>query len=206
VVDDFPGFPRDPGSEGEPTVYHPAAVGDLPLAVLTLRFDRAVPTDIAERLRRIGAEIDPALQLQRVVPLSDFNEELRTVWRAVACAVAVVMLSVLLLSAAGVHALMSFTIAQRTREIGIRSALGAQPRHLVLGVFGRALRQLSLGVLAGSLLSVAVFVAAGVGAGPASILLVAVATAMMGVASLAALGPARRSLRVPTVDALRFDG
>ena len=79
------------------------------------------------------------------------------------------MLSVLLLSAAGMHALMSFTIAQRTREIGIRSALGAQPRHLLIGVFGRALRQLSLGVLAGSILSVVVFVAAGVGAWPASV-------------------------------------
>ena len=206
VVDDFPGFPRQPGSEGEPTVYHPAAVGDIPFAVLTLRFNGEVPTDIAERLRRIGAEIDPALQLQRIVPLSNFNDELRSVWRAVAWAVAVVMLSVLLLSAAGVHALMSFTIAQRTREIGIRSALGAQPRHLLLGVFGRALRQLSLGVLAGSILSVVVFVAAGVGAWPASVLLVAVAALMMGVASLAALGPARRSLRLPTVEALRFDG
>lgn len=206
VVDDFPRFPRDPGSEGEPTIYLPASVGDLPVAVLTLRFGGAAPIDIAERLRRIGAKIDPALQLQRVVPLSDFNDELRTVWRAVAWAVAAVMLSVLLLSAAGVHALMSFTIAQRTREIGIRSALGAQPRHLVLGVFGRALRQLSLGVLAGSLLSVVVFAVAGVGAAPASVLLIAVAVLMMGVASLAALGPARQTLRLPTVDALRFDG
>jgi hypothetical protein len=206
VVDDFPGFPRDPGSEGEPTVYHPAAPGELPLAVLSLRFSGAVPTDIADRIRRIGADIDPALQVERVIPLSDFNDELRSVYRALAWAVVVVMLSVLLLSAAGVHALMSFTIAQRTREIGIRSALGAQPRHLLFGVFGRALRQLSLGVLTGSLLSVVAFVAAGVSAGTAGLLLVAVAALMMGVASLAALGPARRSLRLPTVEALRFDG
>ena len=59
-------------------------------------------------------------------------------------------------------------------------------------------------MLAGSILSVVV--AAGVGAGPASVLLVAVAALMVGVASLAALGPARRSLRLSTVDALRFDG
>ena len=70
----------------------------------------------------------------------------------------------LLLSAAGVQALMSFTIAQRTREIGIRSALGAPPRQLLLGIFGRAMRQLGIGVLVGSLLSIAAFVAAsGVG-------------------------------------------
>jgi len=68
------------------------------------------------------------------------------------------------------------------------------------------LRQLSLGVLAGSLLSVVVFAVAGVGAAPASVLLIAVAVLMMGVASLAALGPARQTLRLPTVDALRFDG
>ena len=59
---------------------------------------------------------------------------------------------------------------------------------------------------AGSILSVVVFVAAGVGARSASVLLVAVAALMLGVASLAALGPARRSLHLPTVDALRFDG
>jgi hypothetical protein len=66
--------------------------------------------------------------------------------------------------------------------------------------------RLGVRMLAGSLLSVVVFAAAGVGAAPASVLLVAVAALMMGVASLAALGPARRTLRVPTVDALRFDG
>jgi len=42
--------------------------------------------------------------------------------------------SVLLLSAAGVQALMSFTIAQRTREIGIRATLGAPPRQLLFGI------------------------------------------------------------------------
>ena len=186
-------------------MYYPAALGDLPLAVLSLRFKGPIPDDVAERFRRIGADVDPALQFQRVVPLSDFNDEVSTLWRAVAWAVVVVMLSVLLLSAAGVHALLSFTIAQRTREIGIRSALGAQPRHLLFGVFGRALRQISLGVLAGSFLSMVAFVAAGVGAGTASVLLVGVAALVFGVALIAALGPARRSLRLATVDALRVD-
>ena len=64
----------------------------------------------------------------------------------IAWAAGIITITVLLLSAAGMHALMSFTIAQRTREIGIRSALGAQPRQLLLGVFGRAMRQLSIGL------------------------------------------------------------
>jgi putative ABC transport system permease protein len=206
VVEDFPGFPRMPGSGGEPTVYLPGAPGDLSIAVLSVRFTDSIPADVAERFRLIAAGVDPSLQLRRIVPLAQFNQELRSLWRATAWAVGIMTLSVLLLSAAGVQALLSFTIAQRTREIGIRSALGAQPRHLLLGIFGRAMRQLGIGVLVGSLLSLGVFAAAGIGFGPAAALLLTVAAVMTVVASLAALGPARRSLRIQTVEALRTEG
>jgi hypothetical protein len=206
VVEDFPGFPRDPGAGGEPSVYLPAAPGEFQVAVLSVRFNGSVPGDLAERFRLIAAGVDPALQLRRIVPLSQFYLELRSVWRSMAWAVGIVTLTVLLLSAAGVQALMSFTIAQRTREIGIRSALGAPPRHLLLGIFGRAMRQVGIGVLVGCLLAVAVFAAAGIAPGPATALLLAVAAVMTVVASLAALGPARRSLRIQTVEALRMEG
>jgi histidinol dehydrogenase len=76
----------------------------------------------------------------------------------------------------------------------------------LLGIFGRAMRQVGIGVLVGSLLSVAVFVAAGIGVGPATALLMAVAAAMAVVASLAALGPERQSLRIQTTEALRMEG
>jgi hypothetical protein len=58
---------------------------------------------------------------------------------------------VLLLSAAGLYALMAFTVAQRRREIGIRSALGAQPGHLVAAVFRRVFWQIGAGSAAGIL-------------------------------------------------------
>ena len=206
VVDDFPGFPRDPGSETEPTLYQPAAPGDFHPPVVSMRFSGPIPEGIAGRLRGVGARVDPALQLRRVVPLSNFNNELRSVWRRIAWAAGIITISVLLLSAAGMHALMSFTIAQRTREIGIRSALGAQPRQLLMGLFGRAMRQLSVGLLVGSTASVGVFAAVGIGVRPAAAMLLTVATVMALVASLAALGPARRSLRLPAVEALRVEG
>ena len=136
----FPADRRTP--RAEPTMYRPAAPGDVHPAVVSMRFGGPIPAGISERLRGIGAEVDPALQLRRVVPLSDFYDELRSAWRTIAWAAGIITISVLLLSAAGMHALMSFTIAQRTREIGIRSALGAQPRQLLMGLFGRAMRQL----------------------------------------------------------------
>ena len=125
---------------------------------------------------------------------------------ASAVVVGLVTGAVLLLSAAGVHAMMSFTIAQRTRDIGIRSALGAQPRHLLFGIFKGAMRQLALGIAAGSLLSVGVLVAVGSSFSSAGGLLVTVAAVMAIVALLAAIGPARRILRFQTVEALRTEG
>ena len=101
---------------------------------------------------------------------------------------------------------MSFTIAQPTREIGIRSALGAQTPDLLLGIFGRAMQQLSIGLIVGSLISTSALSAAGIGLGPGAALLTTVAAVITIVAAFAALGPARRSLRLPNVDALRVDG
>ena len=206
IVDDFPGLPRAPGSGGEPSVYHPMASGAVHPAVLSIQFGDTPPANVAQRVREIGAEIDPSLQMRRVVPLSAFYDEARAAFQTIALAVGFVTAAVLLLSAAGVHAMMSFTIAQRTREIGIRSALGAQPRHLLLGIFKGAMRQVALGIGAGSLLSIGAFVVVGSSVSSATGLLVTVAVVMAAVTLLAAIGPARRILRIQTVEALRVEG
>ena len=127
-------------------------------------------------------------------------------WRYLAWGIGLVTLSVLLLSAAGIYALMSFTVAQRTREIGVRVALGAHPRRLLVSIFGRVLRQLALGLLVGSLISGGLFASAGLGIDIAAPLLVAVAAIMLAVGVVAAIGPARRGLRIQSSEALRADG
>jgi predicted permease len=205
VVRDFPAFPPNLARQGEPTIYHPAAAGNMHPVTLSVRFAGTMPNGFINRFREIGAEVDPALQLRAVGLLSDRYDEGRNAWRSLAWAIALVTASVLLLSAAGVYALMSFTVAQRTREIGIRTALGAPPRWVLLNVFGRAARQVCAGVLVGTVLSGGAFAAIGLAATSAVPLLVAVAAMMGFVGLMAAFGPARRGLRIQAIEALRVD-
>ncbi|HEX2204511.1 MAG TPA: FtsX-like permease family protein, partial [Longimicrobium sp.] len=126
-------------------------------------------------------------------------------------ALAVVGAVVLLLAAAGVYALMSFSVARRTREIGVRAALGAAPRRVVAAVFSRAFAQLAIGIavgaVPGSILVVrgASEVARGAGLAAGGAAVVAVAAFMLAVGLVASLGPAARALRIQPTEALRAD-
>lgn len=167
---------------------------------LAIRITGGPPEAFAQRLREIAVEVDPALQLHEL-ETATANE-----WRsqqgllALALVIVAVTLSVLLLSAAGIYAMMSFTVAKRKREIAIRSALGADPRRLLRGIFARATMQLGAGVLAGLLLAVVI---QGPVDGKGLLLLPLVAAIMMVVGLLAALGPARRGLAIQPTEALR---
>jgi predicted permease len=205
IVRDFPAFPPNFQRDGEPTIYHPAGLGDIPRALVSIRFAGEVPPGFINRFREIAAEVDPALQLTDVGVMADLFRSLRTALRSLAWAATLITASVLLLSAAGIYALMSFTVAQRTREIGIRTALGAPPRRMILDVFRRAAWQVCAGVLVGSLLSAAGFVAMGLGVVGGMPLLLSVAGIMAAVALLATLGPARRGVRIQAIEALRAE-
>ena len=113
--------------------------------------------------------------------------------------------SVLLLSAAGIYAMMSFTVSRRRREIGIRAALGADARRVVTGIFGRAGAQLGAGIAVGlAIASTFEWVGPGGTMGDkAPIILPSVVALMFTVGLLAAIGPARRGLAVQPTEALR---
>ena len=118
----------------------------------------------------------------------------------------------LLLSLAGIYAVLSFIVARRTREIGVRVALGASRQRVVGAIFRRPLTQVGLGILAGG----ALIAAAGSIetempglSGELSLrqvaMLLAYATLMLGVCLLACVVPTRRALRVEPTIALRMD-
>jgi len=202
VVSDFPAFLPPPGMSPRPKAYHLASAETLYPVVVSVRLRGGVPDDFVGRVRKLGAEVDPAMRVS-VTPLAEFYRQQRSFWRFGAWGLGMVLASVLLLSAAGIYAMTSFTVAQRTREIGIRSALGAQGRHILLGIFSRVIRQLAIGVGVGALLAGALFVLRGADAGRAAGLLLIVATLISVVGLLAAVGPARRGLRIQPTEALR---
>jgi putative ABC transport system permease protein len=101
------------------------------------------------RLRALVAEVEPGMLIDEVIPLAEMRRsEILGELFGVAVMLFVALVT-MLLSTTGVYALMSFIVAQRTREIGIRTALGADALLVVKGVFRRALVQLGLGVVVG---------------------------------------------------------
>jgi putative ABC transport system permease protein len=206
VVEDLHANRLD-GDVVQPGVYHAVAAGRVHPLLLAVRVRAGTPAGFTARLREVAAALDPALRLHGVQPLDALDDQRATVFRLVAAVLALVMAAVLLLSAAGIYALMSFTVAQRRREIGIRAALGADPRRLLAGVFSRAVGQLAVG-LGGGVVAAALLDRAAGGellGGKAAVLLPAVAALMLGAGLLAALGPARRGLRVQPMEALRAE-
>jgi hypothetical protein len=189
-------------------VYHPLAAdaaGPLHVAVhlggggagARSRADAFAP-----RLRAVAAAVDPTLRVDAVArmdTLSDPGVEFATFWVRL---LAVVSAVAMLLSLAGIYAVMSFTVARRTREIGIRVALGASRRRVVAAVFARPLAQVGLGVAAGGVLTAML----GGRASPAALAgVLGYAVLMFGVCLLACVVPTRRALRVEPTVAMRVD-
>jgi hypothetical protein len=187
-------------------LFHAMTPGQASPAILVVRVRAGRAAAFASRFREIAAAVDPTLTFDRLESVGDsFRQAQRAFWYT-ALGIAGTLLSVLLLSAAGIYAMMSFTVARRRREIGIRSALGADPRRVLTGVFARAVAQLGAGVLAGLVIAGALeLIGDGTMGGRAAILLPAVSLLILVIGTLAALGPARRGLAVQPTEALRED-
>ena len=174
------------------------------------------PMALAPRLRAIASAADPTLRLSTLQRVDRANDDiLWFIWLWLKITVLLTGVA-LLLSLAGIYSVLSFTVARRTREIGVRVALGSDRRRVVLAIFRRPLLQVALGVTAGAgLIASAGFLLSRVGmedgqmkatftAGQVGAL-VAYAAFMMVVCMLACIVPTRRALRVQPTEALRAE-
>ena len=209
IVGVVPDFPNAPGTAGfaysEPRIYHPAAPARAGSDLLIVRVRGRAAAEFAGPLRAIAAAVDPSLQLHDLLPVSESRRMTQQGLRLFALGIGLLTGSVILLSAAGIYAMMSFTVARRRREIGIRSALGANPRRLLTGIFARAGVQLGAGVAVGLCLAIALDLGSGgwIMGGRAPVLLPIVSVLIVAIGMMAAIGPARRGLAIQPTEALR---
>ncbi|MEM7583588.1 MAG: ABC transporter permease [Acidobacteriota bacterium] len=192
--------------EPEPAVYRSVYQSTPGFATLVLR-STAEPAALAGPLRSVVSRIDPALPLAReqagdayltnAVAEPRFNATLLGAFGGLA----------LLLAAVGVFGVISYTVAQQVREIGVRIALGADAKRIVRWVLGRGFRPVAWGIvagLAGAALSNRLLASLVFGVptlDPATYLLVAGGLAVVALA--ACLLPALRASRVEPVAILR---
>lgn len=173
----------------------------LPLSLGNIAIRVSDAEAFGTRLRQIAAVVDPTIQLTDVQPLTRVGGGEAEIGWALTSVAWLVGFIVLTLSATGIHALVSFTVARRTREIGIRAALGAQPGRIVTGVFARVFLQISAGIVAGSALAALLGMQSMQG-----VMLLLAADAVMLVVGLAACAvPLRRALRIQPTEALRSE-
>ncbi len=188
-----------------PRLYRAMDAGLMYPTTLAIRVRGSTPHAFMPRIRDAAATVDPELALAEFLSVGETWAYGQQAMRFLALAISAVMLSVLLLSAAGIYAMMSFLVARRRREIGIRAALGAEPRRVLLATFARSGAQLAAGVGAGLVIAVLLDVVApgGMIDGGGPLLLAVVSGLMLAIGSAAVLGPARRALSVQPMEALR---
>jgi putative ABC transport system permease protein len=192
---------------GSAGIYHPLTPEAASSAFLVARV-RGEPEAYAPTLQRLATAVDPTLRLHSILPLDEIDAtalEFYDFWIRLTGLLTLVALT---LSWSGIYAVMSFTVSRRTREIGIRVALGGRALHVVLSIFRRPLTQVAAGIAIG----MSVFLAIGgrheLALGPSwreIAILLGYAGVMLAVCLLACIVPTRRALGVEPMEALRAE-
>jgi putative ABC transport system permease protein len=165
------------------------------------------PASHVSALRSVVHEHAPTLALDSVMTMEDRMMASLTKPRLYALVLSWFGLFALLVAGVGLFGVLSFSVAQRTREIGLRSALGAQARDIVALVLGQAAWIVGCGIVVGfaaALAGVPLLSTFLYGISPHdAVTFAAVTVAIVGVAAIACLIPARRAANVDPLTALR---
>jgi predicted permease len=191
-----------------PTYYLPSEQSYPPTATYFVRGGPGA-SGVAEQVRRALRSIDPSLPVYDVVPASFLVRQATWNTRAIALVLGAFGLIGLVLAAIGVYGVVSTSVRERTREIGLRMALGADASQTIRSVVGGTLAVAGLGVALGMVLAAVLTRPLspqlfGVSSTDA-LTYASTAALLLGVAALASWLPARRAARVDPTEALRAE-
>jgi predicted permease len=190
-------------------VYRPLAPDDVDTRVLLVRVPEANADGMIATLRRTVQELEQNVPYVDVGVLSDVLDPQLRPWRMGATLFTAFGVLAALLAALGLYSAVAYAVTQRTREIGVRLAIGARVASVMRLIVGDGLRIAGVGVMLGLVMALV--------AGPwiarllfetsprDPLVLALVAGSLVALAVLASLAPARRAARVNPSVALRID-
>lgn len=192
----------------EPELYFPAGQNVRTARYVLVRSKGAAAPVLAD-IRRVMREVDPTIAMTEIATLEDRTERATAPERFRAVLFASLGLIALVLSSLGIYGVLADSVTQKTREIGIRMALGEGQGAVKRRIVGSAFRT----VLAGTIAGIGLAIAAGqwltrflVGVDPWNVPALIATVAVLSVVALAAAYiPARRASRVDPLVALRLD-
>jgi predicted permease len=187
-------------------LYRPLDLATAPTVHLIARVG-GEPESFTQRLRTLASEVDPALAVHELMRQDQVGAGLWLESQYLSRLLVILSSIALLLSLAAIYSVVAFTVARRTREIGVRVALGAGSVGIVTAILRRPLVHVALGVAAGSLLVPPMTrgILGGTLTPGEAALTAAYALVMTAVCMLACVVPTRRALRVEPTDALRAE-
>ena len=188
-------------------MYHPARSHDETMMVLARAGGNVRADDLLPQLREIATATDRSLRIDRLVVADDLMRATLDRERFITTIMGVFAVLALVLAAVGIYGVVSQVVGQRTREIGIRMALGAKRGRIGSMVLGRAGGATGVGLVVGAVLATAGTAALesrvfGLdGTSPA--IFAAAALVLVAVTILACFVPAARAMSVDPVTAIR---
>lgn len=167
------------------------------------------PGEFMTTMRALIARVDSNVGIDAMLPMEQLVASSLTRQRFYASVMGVFATTAALLSAVGIYGVLAYTVGQRTREFGVRTALGARSRDVLAVVLGQGLRSTCIGIGIGLATAVALtryLEGMLYGVTPLDPLtFVAVVALVAAVISIASYGPARRATRVDPMTALRHE-
>jgi len=167
------------------------------------------PAALLSEVRDAAKAVDPSVSILQSGDLSGLLHQVLFAYRASAALATVLGVLGMLLAALGIYGVLAYSVSRRTHEIGVRMALGAQPRDVLRIVIGQGAMLAGIGAAIGIAASFAVTrlmsnLLYGVKADdPATFIVVALLLALVALA--ACYIPARRAMRVDPIVALRYE-